>query len=254
MAGVILLDTRGRKRWVPVGDGLVKVKGVGTVQTTGLHRMIGRRLAVEGREYWVLSPSLRDLMETLSRQAQTVGPKDAAQIVFTCGLGSGDLVVEGGAGSGSLTLALAHAVAPSGRVISYERRADFLEVARRNVARSGLEGLVTFRNQDIHEGIEEREAAAVILDLPDPGRAVPKAASSLRPAGFLASFSPTMEQARETVLALREAAFVDIWAVELLARRLEVKEGTRPAFDMLGHTGYLTFGRRTLERLEGVSR
>ncbi len=37
---------------------------------------------------------------------------------------------------------------------------------------------------------------------------------------------------------------MQVRTLEILERRLEVKRGTRPAFDMLGHTGYLTFARK----------
>lgn len=249
MGHVVLLNARGRKWLVPTEEGLRKVKGVGRVQTTGLHRLVGKRLTVDGRDYLVLEPSVRDLLETMPRKAQIVGPKDAAYILFTCGLKSGDLVVEGGAGSGYLTVALAHAVSPNGRVVSYEVREDFRQVAQGNVERSGLADVVTFRGENLHEGIRETGARAVVLDLPDPWRAIPTATAALLPTGTLASFSPTVEQARETVLALREGGFADVWTVELLERRLEVKQGTRPAFDMLGHTGYLSFGRAAEESL-----
>lgn len=247
MAKVVLVDARDRKWLVPAGVGLIEVKGLGKVKTDGLDRLIGRKLAVEGRELLVLRPSVRDLMETIQRKAQIVVPKDAATIAFNCSLQAGDLVVEGGSGSGALTIALAHSIYPDGKVVSYEVRPDFVEVARANVEKTGLQSVVEFKERDIIDGIEEREVKAVVLDLPEPWRALKTAAEALRPGGHLASYSPTVEQVRETVLALRREGFADIWTVEVLERRMEVKRGTRPAFDMLGHTGYTTFARKTLE-------
>ncbi len=244
---MVLVDARDRKWLVPAGVGLIEVKGLGKVKTDGLDRLIGRKLAVEGRELLVLRPSVRDLMETIQRKAQIVVPKDAATIAFNCSLQAGDLVVEGGSGSGALTIALAHSIYPDGKVVSYEVRPDFVEVARANVEKTGLQSVVEFKERDIIDGIEEREVKAVVLDLPEPWRALKTAAEALRPGGHLASYSPTVEQVRETVLALRREGFADIWTVEVLERRMEVKRGTRPAFDMLGHTGYTTFARKTLE-------
>ncbi len=244
MRDVILLDERGKKWRVPVGEGLRNVRGVGRVNTDGLERLVGRGIEVKGRTYAVLEPSVRDRIETIHRKAQIVGPKDAAYIVFHADLQAGDTVVEGGAGSGALTIALAHAVAPSGRVVSYEVRPDFREVARANVQEAAYADVVRFREADIAQGIEETEVKAVVLDLPEPWTVVPAAKAALRPAGHFASYSPTVEQMRETVLALREAGFGEVWSVELLERRMEVGRGTRPAFRMLGHTGYTTFGRR----------
>ncbi|MFQ5552712.1 MAG: tRNA (adenine-N1)-methyltransferase [Thermoplasmata archaeon] len=243
MHEVVLLNARGKKWRVPVDSGMRNVRGVGRVKTDGLARLVGRSLEVEGRAYAILEPSVRDQIETLRRKAQIVGPKDGAYIVFNTDLQAGDTVIEGGAGSGALTVMLAHAVAPSGQVVSYEVRPDFLEVARGNVEGGGYDDVVRFHEADIAAGIEETEVKAVILDVPEPWTAVPAAKSALRPSGHFASYSPTVEQMRETVLALRQAGFVDIWSVELLERRMEVGRGTRPAFQMLGHTGYTTFAR-----------
>jgi tRNA (adenine57-N1/adenine58-N1)-methyltransferase len=46
-------------------------------------------------------------------------------------------------------------------------------------------------------------------------------------------------------VALERAGFADVRTVELLEREHVVREGsTRPSFEMLGHTGYLTFARK----------
>ena len=243
MGGVVLLDGKGKKWRVPVGEGLVRVEGVGRVHTDHLNRMIGRSLEIGGKMYAVQQPSLRDVVETLRRKAQIIGPKDGAYIVFNCGIHAGDVVVEGGAGSGAMTIMMAHAVAPSGRILSYEARSDFLQVAQENVHRAGLAGMVDFRLGRIEDGIEAQDAKAIVLDLPEPWEAIPVAQEALQVGGHFASYSPTMEQTRETVLSLRSHGFIDVWSVELFERRLEVGRGTRPSFRMLGHTGYLTFAR-----------
>ncbi len=243
MREVILLSPGGKKWRVPVGKGLRKVRGVGPVNTDGLERLVGRSLEVEGKSYAVLEPSVRDRIETIRRKAQIVGPKDGAYLVFHTDLHAGDIVIEGGAGSGALTIALAHAVVPSGRVTSYEVRSDFLDVAQANVEAAGYGDVVRFRRADIAKGIEEKEVDAVVLDVPEPWTAVPAVERALKPSGHFASFSPTVEQMRETVLALRDARFAEVWSVELLERRMEVGRGTRPAFQTLGHTGYMTFAR-----------
>ncbi len=247
MENVVLLDGKGRRWLVPVDRGMVKVKGVGAVKTDGLDHLIGSKVQLNRRDYFVMIPSVRDLVETIKRRAQIIGPKDSPIIVFNCSLQAGDLVVEGGAGSGAMTIVLAHAVSPNGRVVSYEVRRDFLKIASGNVERGGLGGLVEFKETDICAGIEEDMVKAVVLDIPDPWRALPTAYEALQPAGHLASMSPTVEQVRQTVLTLRDLGFVDIWTVEILERRMEVNRGTRPSFDMLGHTGYMTFARKALK-------
>jgi len=199
-----------------------------------------------GATYWVLRPSLADLLGSLRRGAQIVTPKDAAQLLYLAGVGPGATVAEAGSGSGALTLALAHAVGPSGRVFSYDRRDDFLEAARANVRRAGLEPRVTFRRRDVAaEGFDASDLASVVLDLPEPWGALGSARAALARGGYVATYTPTYNQLERTVRGLRDLGFDEVRALELLERGLHVGEGgTRPEFEMLGHTGFLAVGRR----------
>ena len=86
-----------------------------------------------GGEYLVFRPLLSEFVISMPRGAAVIYPKDAAQIVALADIFPGAHVVEAGAGSGALTCSLLRAVGPGGRVTSYERREEFLEVARRNV-------------------------------------------------------------------------------------------------------------------------
>src|SRR5205807_8502357 len=124
----------------------------GVVRADTLRELVGRRCAFTGGTYLVLSPSIRDHVKLLRRQAQIIGPKDAPVLVWNCDLKPGDFVVEVGAGSGAMTLALAHAVGSKGRVVTYDVRADFLEQARRNGAAANLDGPGEFKLGDARAG------------------------------------------------------------------------------------------------------
>jgi len=199
-----------------------------------------------GSEYRALRPSLSDLLGSLRRGAQIVTAKDAAHLLYLAGIGPGASVAEAGAGSGALTVVLAYSVGPTGRVVSYDRRDDFLEAARANVRRAGLESRVTFRRRDVAvEGIDEHDLSSVVLDLPEPWAVLESARAALAHGGYVATYTPTYNQLERTVRTLRELGFDEVRAVELLERGLHVGEGgTRPAFEMLGHTGFLASGRR----------
>jgi len=199
-----------------------------------------------GTTYRAVRPSLADLLGSVRRGAQIITAKDAVQLLFLAGVGPGATVAEAGAGSGALTVALAYAVGPSGRVHSYDRRADFLEAARANVRRAGLADRVEFHHRDVVEdGLDATDLASVVLDLPEPWGVLASARSALAPGGYVATYSPTYNQLERTVRALRETGFDDVRALELLERGLHVGDGgTRPEFEMLGHTGFLATGRR----------
>jgi tRNA (adenine57-N1/adenine58-N1)-methyltransferase len=201
-----------------------------------------------GVEFKALKPLLRDYIIKSVRKTQITYPKDIAIIVMFSGIGSGSHVVEAGTGTGALTTALAHYVKPNGKVYSYEIRAEFLKTAEKNLRRAGLTDFVELKNKDITAGIDEKDVDAVILDLATPWLVVPQAYVALKPCGTIVSFSPTIDQVVKTAEALKENAFEDIETVECLMRGMQVERGkTRPQTLMTGHTGYITFARKTMK-------
>jgi len=250
MDSVVLIDQHGGKKLIRLGEGMLRIDGLGVLDSAKLSSAIGKSVEIAGKKFLVLSASLLDHIEHMERSAQIITAKDSASIVQRCDIGAGDLVVEGGAGSGALTIVLARAVGPNGKVVSYDLRAEFAETAKRNVERAGLSSVVQLKVADINSGISERDAKAVVLDLPEPWRALKVAWEALAPCGHIGSYSPTMEQVKETVRVMRTMPFVDFRTTEIIEREIEVKEtGTRPAFAALGHTGYITTARKVIESL-----
>jgi tRNA (adenine57-N1/adenine58-N1)-methyltransferase catalytic subunit len=199
-----------------------------------------------GTSYRLLRPSLSDLLGALRRGAQIVTAKDAAQLLFLAGVAPGSRVAEAGSGSGALTIVLAHAVGREGHVTSFDRRADFLSAARANVTRAGLAARVTFRERDVAlDGIDLTDLGSILLDLAEPWAVLASARSALAVGGYVATYTPTYNQLERTVQELRTQGFDDVRSAELLERGLHVGDGgTRPSFEMLGHTGFLASGRR----------
>ncbi|HUJ78587.1 MAG TPA: tRNA (adenine-N1)-methyltransferase [Thermoplasmata archaeon] len=199
-----------------------------------------------GQAYRLVRPSLADLLAGIRRGPQIVTPKDAAHLAYLAGVAPGGRVAEAGAGSGALTIALAFMVGPAGRVTSYDRRPEFLATARRNVVDAGLADRVEFRERDVaRDGLDVTGLGSVVLDLPEPWEVVGAARTALAPGGGVATYTPTYNQLERTVRALRTAGFGEVRAVELIEREIHVGDGgTRPAFEMLGHTGFLAGGRK----------
>src|SRR5690606_6818596 len=86
-----------------------------------------------GHDYLALRPLLKDFALSMPRGAAIVYPKDSAQIVMQADIFPGAVVVEAGVGSGALSLALLRAIGADGRLVSFERREEFAEVAQANV-------------------------------------------------------------------------------------------------------------------------
>jgi len=204
-----------------------------------------------GAQFTVLKPMLTDYIMKSSRNTQITYPKDAALIVMLSGIGPGSRVIESGTGTGALTTALAHYVGPNGRVFTYELRQEFQKNAEKNLKRSNLLDYVELKSGDITQGIEERDADAVILDLAVPWLVVPHAYMALKPSGTLVSFSPTIDQVVKTTEALRENGFILIETIECIMRAMQVERGkTRPQTLMTGHTGYITSSRKATKLLQ----
>jgi len=244
---VALIDKKGKKNLIRVED-IKKIKGIGVYNTSSLiGKGYGEIIEIMGKEYTILQPSIIDKIDTIERKAQIITPKDSAVIAFYCDVKSGDKIVEGGTGSGALTIVLAHLVQPDGKVFSYEKRRDFAEIAQKNIQKAGLERYVEIKSGDVTSKIDERNVDAVIFDIPNPWASIKNAYDALKPGGHFASYSPTTNQVENTVKELREHPFVGIKTLETLQREMIVgKGGVRPDFDMLGHTGYITFGRKIL--------
>lgn len=201
-----------------------------------------------GVEFIALKPLISDHIFKAQRKTQIIYPKDAALIVMFSGIGPGSRIVEAGTGTGALTSVLAFYVRPNGHVYSYEIREEFIRAAVKNLQRAGLSEYVDIKQKDIALGIDEEDLDAVVLDLATPWLIVPHAYDALKGSGSFLSFSPTIDQVVKTVEALKEHGFVGIETVECLMRGMQIQRGrTRPETLMRGHTGYITFARKTLK-------
>jgi tRNA (adenine57-N1/adenine58-N1)-methyltransferase len=198
-----------------------------------------------GAPFFLLQPSLADLLTELPRTTQILYPKDIGFIIVTMGIGPGQTVMEAGTGSGSMTTALAYAVGPEGRVISYEVKPDVQNLARKNLTRFGLDSRVDFKLRDIQEGFDEADADAFFLDVPNPYDYTSQVRDALKPGGFLCCLIPTFNQVEKTLQALRQTRFAFVEVCELLLRYYKPEPARiRPTDRMVAHTGFLVFARR----------
>jgi tRNA (adenine57-N1/adenine58-N1)-methyltransferase len=199
----------------------------------------------QGSPFFLLQPSLADLLKDLKRSTQIMYPKDIGFILSSMSVGPGQTVMEAGTGSGSMTVAMAFAVGPDGRVITYEKREEFQNLARKNLTRLGLEDRVEFKLGDIADGFTERDVDAFFLDVPNPWDYVAQVRQALKPGGFFCNLVPTLNQVEKLLLALRREHYAFIEVCELLMRYYKPEPSRlRPTDRMVAHTGYLIFARR----------
>ena len=198
-----------------------------------------------GSPFFLLQPSLADLLIDLPRTTQILYPKDIGFILVTMGVGHGQKVMEAGTGSGSMTTALAYAVGPNGQVISYEVKPDVQNLARKNLTRFGLDSRVDFKLRDIQEGLDETDVDSFFLDVPNPYDYIAQVRAALKPGGFLCCLIPTFNQVEKTLYALRQNNFAFVEVCEILLRYYQaIPNRLRPTDRMVAHTGFLIFARR----------
>jgi tRNA (adenine57-N1/adenine58-N1)-methyltransferase len=200
-----------------------------------------------GADYCLLQPGLADILRETTRNTQIMYPKDIGFVLLMLGIGPGSTVLEAGTGSGALTTALAWAVGPTGKVITYEIRPEMQKLARRNLERIGLIDRVTFHLADISNGFEEKGVDALFLDVPNPYDFLGQVREALKDGGFFGNILPTTNQVSKLLHSLYHYHFSFTDVCEIMLRYYKpVPERLRPTDRMVAHTGYLVFARKML--------
>ncbi len=184
-----------------------------------------------------------DLFHHLERTGAPMLPRDIGLVVGLAGIQRGDHVLDAGTGTGVLAVTLGRLGAT---VDSYEVDPEFAEVARENVALAGVADNVTVHAGDVTEHLDEHAGLdAVTLDTGDAPDVVTAAPDLLAAGGSVAVYSPFVEDAREVADRARTAGLENVRTLETIQREMRFDDrGTRPTTAGVGHTGYLTLGRR----------
>jgi tRNA (adenine57-N1/adenine58-N1)-methyltransferase len=232
-----------------------------------------------GTPYVALRPLLADYTVSMARGATVVYPKDAAQIVALADIFPGARVLEAGAGSGALSCWLLRAIGEAGCLVSFERRADFAAIAKRNVEvyfggphpawrlvvgdlpadrgqaadsdeLSDADPIATPANPPIDpidiDTPELGDFDRVVLDMLSPWEHVRGAGAWLAPGGLICSYVATTTQLSRMVEELRaHGGFDEPTSWESMLRGWHVEGlAVRPDHRMVGHTGFLVTARR----------
>ncbi|GFN22894.1 tRNA (adenine-N1)-methyltransferase [Thermanaeromonas sp. C210] len=201
-----------------------------------------------GKKLYVFAPTLADYVMHMPRKSGIIYPKDTGIILLWADVFPGSRVLVGGVGSGGLLLAVLRQVGEKGRVVAYDVRQDMLDRAAENVKGyfGDLPPYLELRLGDIYapEDLEE-DFDRVLLDVPEPWRALETVCRVLLPGGILCSYLPSILQvARFENLLRRTESFALIETLEVMMRGWHIEgRAIRPQHRMVGHTGFLTFAR-----------
>lgn len=205
-----------------------------------------------GHEYLAMRPLLRDFVMSMPRGAAIVYPKDAAQILAAADIFPGATVVEAGVGSGALSLWLLRAIGADGRLVSFERRTEFAEVAQSNVTTFLGERPPTWQvvvgdlQEQLPAAVPNGSADRVVLDMLAPWECIDAVADALTPGGVVLCYVATATQLSRVAEYLRGMGlFTDPEATETMVRGWHVEGlAVRPDHRMVAHTGFLLTARR----------
>ena len=188
-----------------------------------------------------------DLFTHFERTGAPMMPRDIGLVIGHTGIAAGDRVLDAGTGTGVLAAYLGRCHA---EVTTYEVDSEFAEVARENMRLGGVSERVDVRTGDLTDHLDDAAEAGpfdvLTLDTGDAPEVVAAAPDLLAPGGYVAVYSPFVENSRESVGAAREAGLVDIETLETIQREMDFGDrGSRPSTAGVGHTGYLTFARNS---------
>jgi tRNA (adenine57-N1/adenine58-N1)-methyltransferase len=244
---VLLIDAKRRRHLVTLAEGGAFHSHSGVLEHD---RIVGQPPGTTvrttlGTKFVALRPTLSEYVLKMPRGAQVIYPKDLGPILMLADVFPGARILESGVGSGALTMTLLRATGPTGHVHGYELRDDFAQRALRNVEGFlGPDVPLTIEVRDVYDGIEIADLDRVVLDLPEPWRAVKHAAAALAPGGILLSYLPTIGQVARLHEELATSAFGMVETIEVLQRGWHVDgQSVRPDHRMVAHTGFLTHAR-----------
>ena len=248
---VRLTDPKGRKHSVLLADGATFFTHKGSIEHDAL---IGQPDGIVvtssgGVEYLVLRPlagRLRGLDATWSRRrlSQGCGPDhhDGRHLPWSARR----------RGRGRFRRAdvqlCSELSAPRATLTSYERREEFADIARKNVASffGGDHPRWTVKIGDLAEDLDERHVDRIILDMLAPWECLPRVADALAPGGLVCAYVATTTQLSRFAETVREqGGFTEPEAWESMVRGWHVEGlAVRPQHKMNGHTGFLVTARR----------
>ncbi|MDD4877982.1 MAG: methyltransferase domain-containing protein [Candidatus Nanoarchaeia archaeon] len=195
----------------------------------------------KGEKLTVHEPNAVDLTRAMERGPQMPFIKDVAIIAFYSGISKDSRVLDAGSGSGLMAISMAR-IAKS--VVSYERDKRFYGLAKKNASLFGLKN-VTFVEKDVYKGISEKELDLVVLDLPEPWKALKHAEKAMKSGGTLCAYLPNISQTEKLIKESKKFDFGFAKTIEVIEREWVVDEQRlRPSHHMYGHTAFLTFMRR----------
>eukprot|EP01134_Creolimax_fragrantissima_P004912 CFRG4912T1 len=219
---VVFFRTRDYMQFVQIHSGKSTSNRSGTFKHKDIiGKPYGAKVQANMGFCHILRPTPELWTYALPHRTQILYTPDISMITAKLCLKPGDIVVESGTGSGSLSHAMIRTIAPSGHLYTFDFHEERVQKARTDFKNHRVDHLVTSESRDVMgTGFGLTDVAdAVFLDLPGPWEAIMAAKQALKPeGGRVCSFSPCIEQVQRTCKTLRDAGFVELETLETLQK------------------------------------
>ena len=234
----ILLTGEGREFWVRAGPGKLGTDK-GQIE---LESLVGKSAGEiitthSGAEFVIRVPRPTDFFTYGKRSGAPMLPKDIGLVIAYTGMNHNDDVLDAGTGSGIAAIYFG-GVARS--VKTYEIRPEFSNLAKKNISEAKLPNVEAIAKDFLDA---DGSFDVVHLDLQIQPEHVTHAFSLLRTGGYLACYTPFLEQ-MAIVVDAATPLFREVHTHELIEREMtRSKRGTRPSTSV-SHSGYVTIARK----------
>ncbi|WKX89210.1 hypothetical protein Q1695_008678 [Nippostrongylus brasiliensis] len=215
----------------------------------------GSRISATAGYVYALRPTAELWTRSLPRRTQILYTPDCSLILQLLDARPGSVICESGTGSGSLSHAIAMAVAPTGHLYTHDIEESRTKKVEQEFKEHGLADVTTAVVQNVcTDGFFVTNACdGVFLDVPAPWEAIPHAAGAISRTrgGRLVSFSPCIEQVQRACEIMRQVGFVQVETVEIVNRSQKVVELTRQSlaeFDAAGDCSGMPGARTGADR------
>jgi tRNA (adenine57-N1/adenine58-N1)-methyltransferase len=234
----VLLVGEGREFFVKAGQGTLSTDK-GQLDLVSLVGKTGGDIITthNGLQFVIRIPRPTDFFTYGKRSGAPMLPKDIGLVIAYTGMNHNDDVLDAGTGSGIAAIYFG-GVARS--VKTYEIRPEFSTLAMKNITEANLPNIEAVAKDFLDS---EGSFDVVHLDLQIQPEHVTHAFSLLRSGGYLACYTPFLEQ-MATVVDAATPLFREVHTHELIEREMtRSKRGTRPSTSVC-HSGYVTIARK----------
>ena len=190
-----------------------------------------------GSRFVVRIPRPTDFFTHGKRSGAPMLPKDIGLVIAYTGMNHSDDVLDAGTGSG---IAAIYFGGVAKTVTTYEVRPEFSALAQKNINEAKLKNVEAVAADFLSAG---GTFDVVHLDMQIQPEHIAHALSILKSGGYLACYTPFLEQ-MAIVVDAAWGQFSELHTYELIEREMtRSKRGTRPSTSVC-HSGYITIARK----------